>query len=261
MSEEIRLPQKDELVVGDVRKVMGYGAFCALPEYPGVDGFLHVSEVASKWIRNIGDYVKENQRVVVKVLGVEPGKNVVDVSLRRVNENERKQVLEFYNSNKKAERMIEIASKKSKTKIEMAPVMKAIAASYSSVYDFAIDVYEKGASAAEKVGIPEKAAQAYSELVQASFKPSRVTVKAEIKASSLKPNGIEGIKSVLSGFEDVSIKYLGAPRYMLSIEDESFKKVNKRISATLDSMEKKAKPLGVSLEYEIMKNERNHGLA
>ena len=139
----------------------------------------------------------------------------------------------------------------------MAPIMKAIAASYSSVYDFATDVYEKGASAAEKVGIPEKAALAYNELVQASFKPSIVAAKAEVRASSLKPNGIADIKSVLSGFENVSIKYLGAPRYMLTIEDESFKKANKRMSATLDSMEKKAKPLGVALEYEIMKNERN----
>jgi translation initiation factor 2 subunit 1 len=252
--KDLRLPQKDELVVGEVKKVLNYGAFCSLLEYPGVDGFLHVSEVASKWIRNIGEYIRENQRVVIKVINVDPGKNVVDVSLRRVNENERKQVLEFFDSNQKAERMIGVASKKTKIDVP-ANIVQEILKSYSSVYDFAYDVYEKGEAIAEKVGMPKKLATAYFELVQISMKPSKVTVKAEIKAISMKPKGVEDIRAVLSDAEGDSIKYLGAPRYMAVIEDESFKQANKRMTALLSSMEKKAKPLGVSLEYEIMKNE------
>jgi len=252
--KELKLPQKDELVVGEVKKVLNYGAFCSLLEYPGVDGFLHVSEVASKWIRNINEYVRENQRVVIKVINVDPGKNVVDVSLRRVNENERKQVLEFFDSNQKAERMIGVASKKTKIKVP-DNIVAEILKTYSSVYEFAYDVYEKGESVAEKVGMPKKLASTYFELVQASLKPSKVTAKAEVRAVSLQPSGVEDIKAVLSGAEGASIKYLGAPRYMIVIEDESFKQANKRMSALLASMEKKAKSSSVEMEYELMKDE------
>jgi len=255
MSDEIKLPQSGELVVGEVKKVLNYGAFCSLLEYPGVDGFLHVSEVASKWIRNIGDYIKENQKVVLKVTNVEQGKNVVDVSLRRVNENEKKQVMEFFDSNIKSEKLLDAAIKKSKVKAELKEILGSILKSYSSVYDFAFEVYEKGETVAEKVGMPKKLATTYCELVRISLKPSKVTVKAEMSITSFDPDGVEKIKEILSEPEGAVIKYLGAPRYMILLESDSFKLANKKIGSILTNIAKKAKQSNISFEYEIMKNE------
>ena len=255
MSNEIRLPESGELVVVEVKKVLNYGAFCSLLEYPGVDGFLHVSEVASRWIRNIGDYIKENQKVVLKVTTVEQGKNVVDVSLRRVNENERKQVMEFFESNIKAEKLLDAAIKKSKVKAELKEIISGILKSYSSVYDFAYEVYEKGETVAEKAGMPKKLATTYSELVKISLKPSKVNVRAEMTISSFDPCGVEKIKEILSEADGAVIKYLGAPRYMMILESENFKSANKKMNSILTNIAKKAKQSGVSFEYELMKNE------
>ena len=45
---------------------MPYGAFCTLPEYKDLEAFLHVSEVAPRWIKNIHDFISEGQRYVVR---------------------------------------------------------------------------------------------------------------------------------------------------------------------------------------------------
>ena len=56
------LPDHDELVIAVIKKIMPYGAFCSLPEYGNVEAFLHVSEVAPRWIKNIHEFISEGQK-------------------------------------------------------------------------------------------------------------------------------------------------------------------------------------------------------
>jgi len=73
-----------------VTKVFNQGAFMRLDEYGGEEGMVHVSEVASGWIKNIRDYVREGQKVVCKVLAVDPKRKHIDLSIRRVKDSERR---------------------------------------------------------------------------------------------------------------------------------------------------------------------------
>ncbi len=79
-------PDEGDLVVGTVHKVLNYGAFGSLEEYDGKEAFIHISEVSSGWVKNIRDYVRENQKIVARVLRVNPKKGHVDVSLKRISE-------------------------------------------------------------------------------------------------------------------------------------------------------------------------------
>ena len=40
----------------------------------GKEAFIHISEVSSGWVKNIRDYVRENQKIVARVLRVNPKK-------------------------------------------------------------------------------------------------------------------------------------------------------------------------------------------
>ncbi|MCK5459130.1 MAG: S1 RNA-binding domain-containing protein, partial [Thermoplasmatales archaeon] len=46
-------PEEGELVVGTVIKVQGFGAFVSLDEYPHKEGFIHISEIATGWVKRI----------------------------------------------------------------------------------------------------------------------------------------------------------------------------------------------------------------
>ena len=87
------LPEIGEFVVVTIIRIMPYGAYAALDEYDDVEGLLHISEISSRWVKNIRDHVRERQKVVLKVLRVDSEKRHIDLSLRRVNEREKREKL------------------------------------------------------------------------------------------------------------------------------------------------------------------------
>ena len=56
------------ILVGKVTGITKFGAFVELPE--GKTGMVHISEVAPTFVKEIRDYVTENQMVKVKVLSI-----------------------------------------------------------------------------------------------------------------------------------------------------------------------------------------------
>lgn len=74
-----------EILEGKVTGITKFGAFIELPD--GKTGMVHISEVAPTFVKEITDYVKENQKVKVKVLSIgENGK--ISLSMKKVIEEE-----------------------------------------------------------------------------------------------------------------------------------------------------------------------------
>ncbi len=68
------------IVEGTVVKITNYGAFVELPD--GRSGLVHIREIADTYIKDVRDYLREQERVKVKVLGVnERGK--LDLSVKQ----------------------------------------------------------------------------------------------------------------------------------------------------------------------------------
>ena len=68
------------IVDGTVVKITTYGAFVELPD--GKSGLVHISEIADTYVKDVKDYLKEQDRVKVKVLGLnEKGK--LDLSVKQ----------------------------------------------------------------------------------------------------------------------------------------------------------------------------------
>ena len=70
------------IVEGVVTGITHFGAFIALPT--GQTGLVHISEVADTYVRDIKEFIKESDRIRVKVLSVDPiGK--IGLSIRQVD--------------------------------------------------------------------------------------------------------------------------------------------------------------------------------
>jgi S1 RNA binding domain protein len=69
-----------EIIEGKITGITKFGAFVELPD--GKTGMVHISEVASTFVKEIRDYVKESQIVKVKVLSIsEEGK--ISLSMKK----------------------------------------------------------------------------------------------------------------------------------------------------------------------------------
>jgi S1 RNA binding domain protein len=66
---------------GIVKGITNFGAFIQLPD--GETGLVHISEVARIYVRDINDFLKENDRVAVKVISVD-SRGKIGLSIKQV---------------------------------------------------------------------------------------------------------------------------------------------------------------------------------
>ena len=69
-------------VRGRVSRIAQFGAFVRLE--PGVEGLVHVSEIATRHIRSVADAVKEGEEVECRVLAVDPDEQRMSLSIKAV---------------------------------------------------------------------------------------------------------------------------------------------------------------------------------
>jgi translation initiation factor 2 subunit 1 len=99
-------PEIGDLVVCTVKDIRDFGAVCNLDEYGNKEGYVHISEVSSGWIKYIRDYVREGQRIVCKVLDANPSRGRFDLSLRRVNDHQKREKLKEWKNEQRAEKIL-----------------------------------------------------------------------------------------------------------------------------------------------------------
>ena len=68
------------LIKGTVTRTMDFGAFVELE--PGVEGLIHISELARNKVWRVVDFVKPGQEVEAKILSVDPESRRISLSLR-----------------------------------------------------------------------------------------------------------------------------------------------------------------------------------
>ncbi|HID16820.1 TPA: translation initiation factor IF-2 subunit alpha [Candidatus Bathyarchaeota archaeon] len=219
-------PEEGDLVVATVKRIENYGAYVTLDEYGGKEGLIHISEVASKWVRNIRDQIKEGQKLVLKVLRVDPKRGQVDLSLRRVTRREKTEKLLQWKMDKKAESILKSAAERlggDGTKLN--EVKEAILSKYESVYDALEEAVDGGEEVFVKLGIPPGWAKALAEAAKLKIRVEKAKVSATLKLTCLKPSGIDAIKKSLINAEKVKKKRglsitaysIGAPRYRVEV--------------------------------------------
>src|SRR4030043_1258455 len=103
-------PEFGDLVIATIESVMDYGAYANLDEY-NRRGFLHISEISSARIRNVRDFVRENQKMVLKVLRVEVEKGHIDLSLRRFTKRNGFEKLNSWKKDRKGEALLHSVAK------------------------------------------------------------------------------------------------------------------------------------------------------
>ena len=63
-------PEMNKTYMGKVQRITDFGAFVEI--MPGLDGLLHVSEIAHYRVKDVRDELKEGDQVMVKVINIDP---------------------------------------------------------------------------------------------------------------------------------------------------------------------------------------------
>jgi translation initiation factor 2 subunit 1 len=240
--ETQRLPEEGETVIATVTQVTGHGAYVTLDEYNNMTGFLHISEIATGWIRNIERYIRPKQKAVLKVTRVNKVRGEVDTSLKQVSGEERKsKLIEAKKYDKAATFLDFIKSKLKLTDETVKEIEDVLLQKYDYVYDAFEAVSRKGLDAIQNINLSPEIKNAIEEASKRIPIPV-VEISGIMEITLKKPNGIEIIKSTLAdaegskGSANSTITYIGAPRYRVVVTAENFKVAEKFMNNTVEKL-------------------------
>jgi len=74
-----------EVVEGTVKTITNFGAFVDLGE--GQTGLVHISEIADGYVKDVSEFLSQDQKVKVKVLNVDEQNKKITLSIKKVNES------------------------------------------------------------------------------------------------------------------------------------------------------------------------------
>ncbi len=222
-------PEEGELVVCSVTKVKNFGAFVSLEEYGAKEGFIHIAEVAPGWIKYIRDYIREGQKVVCKVLRVDPSKGHIDLSLKAVNDHQKREKIQEWKNAQKAEKLLELVAQRLKKDLEWAyttfvgDLVERFGSLYTAFEESAID-----SDVLKKEGFEGKWRDAFLEVARENIVPPLVKINGHLEMTCPKPDGVVHLREVLAGVQredgvSVKVRYVGAPRYRIVVKAPDYK--------------------------------------
>jgi translation initiation factor 2 subunit 1 len=224
-------PEVGDLVIATIETVTDYGAYAKLDEYDK-RGLLHVSEISSSWIRNIRDFVREGQKVVLKVLRVDLEKGHIDLSLRRVTKRERIEKILSWKKERKAEALLrDVTEKVGLTNEEVYEKAGKLIEDKYGLYEGFEKAAIEGPEALTEIGVEENLAKAFVQVAQERIHVKMVKVRGVLEIRCMKPNGVKIIKEAFNKaksekLKDATVKFyvIAAPKYSVEASAENYKR-------------------------------------
>lgn len=236
-------PNEGELIVGTVYKVLNYGAFAKLEEYKGKEAFIHISEVSSGWVKNIRDYVKENQKIVCRVLRVNPRKGHVDASLKRIREDQRTKKIQAWKIEQKAEKFLELSAKSLGKDLNTAydEVGYNLMDIFGDIYGAYETAADEGADSLIEEGISQEWAEVIVDIANKNITPPEVQINGYVNIETFDSNGVDIIIKSLKAAEDngdepeeIRVQSVGAPRYRITVKSTDYIQAEKSLKEAAD---------------------------
>ncbi|RLG21658.1 translation initiation factor IF-2 subunit alpha [Candidatus Micrarchaeota archaeon] len=250
-------PETGELVVIKIKRVSHYGAIAELLEYPGKEGFIHISNVANSWVKNIRSFVSEGQVRVASVIRVNPDKRIADLSLRKISAQQEKRRLSDWKRKKRANKIFENLCKKLKEDPEKAyaKVAEPLIDVFGDLYSVFENIKLNGPEVLDAVKIPEKWKKLLIEYTNENISIPEVEIKGVLTLTSTAPDGVDLIKKALlkAKSNNVNIYYISAPRYAIEVKGKTYQEAEKRMEKAVASVVDYMKKHGGEASFERIK--------
>jgi translation initiation factor 2 alpha subunit (eIF-2alpha) len=225
-----------DIVLCTVDRIVGTVVFVKLEDQR--EGSIILSEIAPGRIRNLRDYVVPKKKIVCKILRMDNDR--IDLSLRRVTQKEKKEVMEQNQLEKSYENILKSVLKEKANEI-IVEISKQ-----EGVYSYLQNSKESPADLEKKVG--KEDAKRILEILN-SQKEKKSVIKREINMTSTEPNGLSLIKENLEKIKDAEIMYISAGKYVVKTEAKDPKTADNKIKEIIDKIEKNIK--GNKIEFRI----------
>ncbi|WP_276271512.1 translation initiation factor IF-2 subunit alpha [Haloarcula litorea] len=257
-------PEPSELVVGKVDEIEDFGVFVDLEEYEGKRGLCHISEVASGWIKNVRDHVNEGQTVVAKVLDVDESAQQIDLSIKDVNDHQRKEKIQEWKNEQKADNWMELAFGEDIDDETYGAIANALLAEFGSLYDGFEAAAIHGEEALEDTDLDDDEIEAIVETARSNVSVPYVNVTGYVDLTCPESDGVDIIKEALQAAEgdgdvpdeiELEVTYVGSPEYRIQVRAPDYKTAEGELEESADRARAVVEDHGGTAHFHRDRNE------
>ncbi len=225
-------PEPGELVVGRVDEIEDFGVFVDLLEYDDKRGLCHISEVASGWIKNVRDHVNVDQRVVAKVLDVDEDAQQIDLSIKDVNDHQRKDKIQEWKNEQKADNWMTLAFGEDIDDEVYTAVANELLTEFGSMYAGFEEAAIHGEEALVDTDLSDDEIESIVSTARENVSVPYVNVTGYVSLECPDSDGVDDIKAALKAAEgngelpeevDLEVTYVGAPEYRVRVQAPDYK--------------------------------------
>ncbi len=222
LSGQSSWPSAGDLVLCTVRDVQEFGAFVTLDEFGERKGFVSISHIARGWIRNIRDHVRKDGKVVARVLLADPAKGRIDLSLKDVNEHQRKDKVKAWKNEERALRWLAQKFPKERAEAIRAKMRAAVGGLYPALEE------SLARGPATFAGLDAETAGTLHAIARENIVIPEARISGVLELTVPGPRGVEALRRALTdaalAAPGVEITYLGAPRYRVAVKAPDFRR-------------------------------------
>lgn len=225
-----RFPKEGELVIGKITSIADDVIVMSLLEYGDINGLILSGELSKKKFKSVSQLTKVGNIEICQVLKVVEEKGFIDLSLKRVSEEDKKTCKDNFAKSKIAYQMVSKACKVSNESIKDVYENWAYRKEeqYGSLFAFFV-----AAKSSPEILDSEPHGEFYKKLIEEQFKASSFKVRAEIDVVCIK-GGVKTIKEVFKQAYDLDseleITLLKSPTYSIvkigDDREETFNVIN-----------------------------------
>ena len=251
-------PEPGELVVGRVDSIEDFGVFIDLQEYEDKRGLVHISEVASGWIKNVRDHVREDQTVVCKVVSVDEDAHQVDLSIKDVNDHQRKDAIQRWKNEQKADNWMSLAFGEDLDDSTYGRIANELVAAHGGLYEGFEEAAIHGPESLSETDLEDGEIEAIVETARENVSVPYVTVTGYVDLSCANEDGVDAIKEALKAAEgngelpeevDLEVSYVGSPEYRIRVQAPNYKTAESALEASAGRAAETIEGLGGTGEF------------
>lgn len=240
-------PDVGDYVVVTITDVDKNSAYADLDEYEDVSGLIHISEVSRSWVQDVGKELSEGEKTVAQV--VENDDGTVGLSLKRVNDTQKRNAMARWNKEKKADSFIEdmadiLGISKDEAYEDIAFKMQEELGSAFHGFEIAVGQEEELLEMFD-----EEAVEAIQEVARENINLKQEKLEGEITLEYSQGDGVERIKDTFEEMDAVEVKYVSAPKYAITAWGRNQELAKDRMDEAVRKFREKADELGGEFEF------------
>ncbi len=243
------IPDEGDLVVITLTDIDQNSAYAELDEYEDLSGLIHISEVSRSWVQDINKELSEGEKTVAQVVEAEDENNI-SLSIKRVNDKQKREAMSRWNKEQKAEEFIEQVAEKLGMDTETA--IEEIAFPMQRKFDSSFHGFEISVGKEEQLDelFDDETLEAVQEVAEDNIDLKKEKLEGEIELRFTQSDGLERIKKAVKNDHDgVEIKYVSAPNYSVTAWGRTKELAKKKMDRTLDQVRDKAEELDGQFEF------------